>query len=311
MELVKDFPTQVYPPTAVTIGNFDGCHRGHQLLLATTVRLARSHAQRSVVLSFADGVQLPGAPPVERLFTAAQKLRSFTESGLDVCLLPKFQAVSSISHQEFLQDRLRGHLNMQQLVIGTDFRFGYQRRGNAAWLQQQQGFELTTIAPLKQGGQRISSSAIRELLAQGNVEVAAQMLGRAYMLEGKVQRGQQRGRELGAPTANLGAVTQLLPADGVYAGWTVLAETSSVLTLPTDRLPSVINIGTRPTVTRNGARTIETHIIGTKLGETYDRKIFVFFVKRLRAEQQFPDLAALRARIKLDIAEAQHVLVKE
>ena len=305
MEIIKNFPTDKYPATAVTIGNFDGCHHGHRLLLEATMRLAEAHHHRSVVISFVDADK----PVVERLFTAAQKLRSFTALGLHTCLLHKFdRSLTDISHQDFLHDRLRQCLNMHHLVVGYDFCFGHRRRGNVDWLKTQTGFSLTAIAPLARAGQRISSSAVRQLLAAGKVGTAAAMLGRAYMLEGEVQRGEQRGSKLGIPTANLGSIEQLLPAEGVYAGWAVLAAECSPLAVPAAAKPSVINIGTRPTVSDDGRRTVEVHVIAEKLGELYGKRMAVFFVQRLRAEKKFDDIEALRTQIDADITQARRVL---
>ncbi len=305
MEIIKNFPTDDYPATAVTIGNFDGCHRGHRLLLDTTVRLAAAHHHRSVVISFVD----TDKPATARLCTTTQKLRSFAALGVHTCLLHKFdRSLTDISPHDFLHDHLLQRLHMQHFVVGDDFRFGYHRRGDVAWLKTQTGFSLAAIAPLTWHGQRISSSAIRQLLAAGEVHTAAAMLGRAYMLEGEVQHGAQRGSKLGIPTANLGGIAQLSPADGVYAGWAVLAAECSPLTVPTTAMPSVINIGTRPTMSDSGERTIEVHVIATTLGELYGKRMAVFFVQRLRAEQKFADRKALRTQIDADITQARQLL---
>ena len=250
-------------------------------------------------------------PPTPRLFTTAQKLQSFAELGLHTCLVHAFdRTFTSLSHQEFLHDCLRTRLNMQHLIVGTDFRFGYRRQGSIDWLRTQDGFGFTTIAPLLQAGQRVSSSAIRALVRCGDVSRAAQMLGRAYMLAGKVEKGQQLGHQLGIPTANLGMVAQLLPADGVYAGWAVL-DTSTILAVPSDAEASVVNIGVRPTFDGSNARTIEVHVIDRKFATLYGRDIFIFFVKRLRAEIKFPDRTALQAQIAQDIAQARSLLSEE
>lgn len=306
MEIITNFPNAKYPTTAVTIGNFDGCHRGHRLLLDAAVQRAEAHQHRSVVISFVD----KGKSVSEQLFTEAQRRRSFAALGLHTCLLHKFDhSLTDISHQDFLHDYLQRRLNMQHLVVGDDFRFGHQRRGNVDWLQTQTGFDLDIIDPLEHEGQRISSSAIRQLIKAGKVCIAAQMLGRAYMLEGKVQHGQQRGGKIGIPTANLGDIEQLLPAEGVYAGWAVLAVECSPLTVPATAMPCVINIGTRPTVSDDGVRTVEVHVITQKLGELYGKGMAVFFVQRLRGEQKFANVEALRTQIDVDITQAKRMLV--
>ena len=305
MEIIKSFPTDKYPATAITIGNFDGCHRGHRLLLDAAVRLAATHNQHSVVISFVDA----NKPSAEQLFTTAQRLRSFAAAGLHTCLLHNFdRSLTDISHEDFLHDCLQRRFNMHHLVVGDDFRFGHQRRGDVAWLKAQAGFNLTAIAPLVHAGQRISSSAVRQLLAAGNVSTAAEMLGRPYLLEGQVQRGAQRGSKLGIPTANLSHIEQLLPAHGVYAGWAVLEVECSPLRVPTTARPSVINIGTRPTVSDDGQRTVEVHVIAQQLGELYGKGMAVFFVQRLRDEKKFASREALRAQIDADITQAQHIL---
>ena len=305
MEIIKSFPDVNYPPTVVTVGNFDGCHRGHRLLLDAVVRLAETHSQRSVVMSFID----ESKPVDKRLFTLAQKLRSFAEIGMHTCLLHKFdRSLTDISHEDFLHNRLRQRLHMHHLVVGMDFRFGHQRRGDVDWLKTQTGFGMAAIAPLVHDEQRISSSAVRQLLSTGDVSTAAVMLGHAYMLEGEVQHGEQRGSKLGIATANLGNIAQLLPADGVYAGWAVLDHECSPLSMPDSAMPSVINIGMRPTVSTSGKRTLEVHVIGKKLGKLYGKGMAVFFVQRLRAEQKFPDVDALCTQIDADITHAKRVL---
>ena len=308
MEIISNFPTQKYPATVVTIGNFDGCHRGHRLLLDAAARLATTHSQYSVVISFADAAQ----PAAARLFTPAQKLRSFAALGMHTCLLHKFdRSLTDISHEDFLHDRLLQRLHMQHLVVGVDFRFGHQRRGDVDWLKKQRGFNLATIAPLQHRGQRISSSAIRQSLAAGDVVNATAMLGRAYMLEGKVQRGEQRGSKIGIPTANLGNIEQLLPRKGVYAAWAVLESECSPLTLPASAQLSVVNIGTRPTVSDDKQCTVEVHVIAQKLGNLYGKGMAVFFLQRLRDEQKFANIEALRAQIDADIRQAQQVSGEE
>ena len=305
MEIIKSFPAEKYPATAITVGNFDGCHRGHRLLLDAVVRLAEAHSQRSVVISFSS----EDKPAMPHLFTTAQKLHSFAALGLHTCLLHKFDSsLTDISHHDFLHNRLRQCLNMQHLVVGVDFRFGHQRHGNLDWLKTQTGFSLAAIAPLQHQEQRISSSAIRKQIMAGDVSTAAAMLGRAYMLEGEVQRGKQRGSKLGIPTANLGNIGQLLPADGVYAGWAVLGAECSPLTVPTTAMPSVVNIGTRPTVSSDGTRTVEAHVIAQKLGELYGKHMAIFLAQHLRDERKFANIEALQAQIHADITQARRVL---
>lgn len=311
MEVISVFPDRGWPTSTITVGNFDGCHRGHRYLLDRLVHLARESKQRSVVITFTNGSDK------ERLFTPAHKVAAFSEIGVDYCLMQKFdRRFAAVSHQVFLQDYLKRRLSMQNLVVGDDFKFGRDRQGSVSWLLSQTGFKLEVVASCLYEHKRISSSGIRDLITKnGDVETVSRMLGtdstRFYLLEGVVVRGEQRGRTLGIPTANLAQIKQLIPKNGVYAGQAVIGDMPPVLRIPSaGRIPCVINVGTRPTVTTGRGRVVEAHLIGRSFGydSLYGKTIFLLFQSRLRDEIEFPDTQALLAQIKIDIATATNKL---
>lgn len=263
-----------------------------------------------MVITFDNGMD------TECLFTPTHKIAAFSEIGVDYCLVQKFdQRFAAVSHQFFLQDYLKRRLNMQNLIVGDDFRFGRDRQGSVSWLQNQTGFKLEVIAPCLYKQKRISSSSIRDLVAKdGDVGTVSRMFGtdtsRFYLLEGIVAQGEQRGRTIGIPTANLSHVRQLIPQNGVYAGQAIICATPSILQNPHAGIPCVINIGTRPTISTGKERVIEAHLIGQRLGydSLYGETMFLFFQNRLRDEIKFPDTQALLAQIKIDIATAMSKL---
>ncbi|MDN6180746.1 MAG: bifunctional riboflavin kinase/FAD synthetase [Halomonas subglaciescola] len=287
-----------------TIGNFDGVHRGHQAIL----QQCREHAARlgvplTVVVfepqprEFFAGAQ---APP--RLTRLSEKVRLLKAHGVDqVLCLPFNDALRSLTGREFIDQVLLDGLGIKHLVVGDDFRFGCDRRGDFTLLEtagRAQGFSVEHTRSFNVDGERVSSTRVRTLLASGNFIGAARLLGRAYSLAGRVVRDQQLGRTIGAPTANLPLLSQPLTLRGVFA---VVAELESGA-----RYPGVANLGFRPTV---GAKrpTLEVHLFGFS-GDLYGQRMTAYPCTRLRGEVKFDDFAALKAQIARDQARAQRYL---
>jgi riboflavin kinase/FMN adenylyltransferase len=306
---------------AVTIGNFDGCHLGHQELLARTRELAARFDAAPVAVTFSprpeaffrnvDGERL--------LFTEAQKTRALGEAGIALQVREPFDAAfAQVSHAAFYDEHLRRRLRAVAVAVGDDFRFGHKRLGSAAYLAERgaaDGLAVATCHGVEAAGGRVSSSRTRELVATtGDAATLTALLGRPYLLEGRVATGDRLGRQLGFPTANLGDVGQLILARGVYAGYVHLAVGDApipVLRVSADAVPAVFNIGVRPTVaTGEPTLRIEAHLLRGSYGTEalYGARVGYYFAHRLRDERRFPDLAALKTQIAADIAAAKALL---
>lgn len=314
---VTSSPTTVLTPTAVALGNFDGIHQGHQQVIQPVLsfaesvkRLDRIHA---TVVTF--------HPHPQEFFTGQQRLlltpliekaAQLNVLGVEqLVLLPFDQALASLSPEDFVEEILLKQLKAIKVSIGADFCFGRQRSGNAATLQAiaaKHGITVN-IAPLKNVDcDRISSSAIRHALQQGDVKYANQLLGRPYRLIGKVVQGKQLGRTIGFPTANLQLPPdKFLPCTGSYAVTVSRCDRGSEVDLSaTPTLQGVMNIGYRPTVDGT-AQTIEVHLFDWS-DALYDQTLIVNLVAFLRSEQKFPSLDALKAQIQADCDAARRLL---
>jgi riboflavin kinase/FMN adenylyltransferase len=285
---------------AVAVGNFDGVHRGHQALVAAAVARARAAKGAAVVLTFdphpALVLRRDAAPAA--LTTLAQKEELVTALGVDRLVALEFDArLAALSPEAFARDVLVGALGAHHVVVGESFRFGRARQGDARSLEAlgaRHDFSVQVVPPVLHGGRPISSSRVREALAGGDVGAAAELLGRPHALDGRVARGDGRGRELGIPTANLATEGQLLPARGVYAGLCRLPEGAW--------RPAVVNVGERPTF-GGGELVVEAHLIGFA-GDLYEARLRLAFHARLRGEQRFASPQALVERIREDIRAA-------
>jgi riboflavin kinase/FMN adenylyltransferase len=289
--------------TVMTIGSFDGVHRGHQHLLTQLKAQARSTGRQSLVLTFYPHPRAVLRPEAVTTYlsTPQEKAALLEELGLDVLVvLPFTQELANTSAHEFVAG-LCSHLRMRELWVGPDFALGSHRRGNIAHLQvlsRQLGFGLHIVTPLCEDGQAISSTRIRALLAQGRVEQVAVMLGRRYEVTAHVVRGVQRGRALGFRTANLQLdPDRALPGDGVYAVWALVEG---------QRYQAVANIGVRPSF-GPGARTLEVHLMDYE-GDLYDKVVAVEFAHWLRPEMRFADGERLSQQIAQDVATARSLL---
>ncbi len=304
-------------PTAdsvVTIGAYDGVHLGHRAVIAQVRGLAAARGLASVVVTFdrhpAMVVRPESAPRL--LCDLDQKLELLESTGIDIVYVVHFdEERATETATEFVDEVLVGCLNARAVVVGEDFHFGHRRGGNVALLAElgaDRGFTVEGIdlvgvdgAPAEAGA-RVSSTAIRARLIDGDVEGAAALLGRPHEVRGIVEPGDQRGRELGFPTANLMIPAEIqLPADGIYAGWFVRADGT--------RHATAMSLGHRPTFYERpaGAPLLECHLLDFA-GDLYGEAVRVQFVARLRGEEKFDSVGALVAQMAADVERTRSLL---
>ncbi len=314
---VTSSPTTVLTPTAVALGNFDGVHQGHrqviQPVLPTPGAVDQGTHPYATVVTFRPHPQefFTGQPRL-LLTPLTEKAAQLSTLGVkQLVLLPFDRALASLNPEQFFEQVLVQQLKAVQVSIGSDFCFGQQRSGTASDLQAiaaRYGIAVT-IASLKHlGDERVSSSAIRQALQEGNLPYANQLLGRPYRLIGKVTQGQQLGRTLGFPTANLQLPPdKFLPRLGSYAVRVHICDRDHTVDLAAvPSLPGVMNIGYRPTVDGK-TQTIEVHLLDWA-GDLYDQTLIVHLEAFLRSEQSFPSLDALKAQIQADSDRARTLL---
>lgn len=284
----------------LTIGNFDGVHRGHQAVLAQVKAIATELSLPAAVLVFEpQPLELfkPDLAPA-RLTRFREKYHWLAAQGLERLICASFTPEFAAQEPElFIQHLLLQQLDVKHLIVGDDFCFGKNRAGNFALLQQaadEFGFGLTPTASLKQRDQRVSSTLIREALANDALDVAADMLGRPFSLMGRVRHGQKVGRQLGFPTANVWLYRKKLPVSGVYA---IEAFTAK------GYYRGVANIGLRPTL-QGRVEQLEAHFFDFS-GDLYGQQIEVVLKKKIRTEQKFASLDELQQQIQLDAAAAK------
>ncbi len=294
------------PGTAVTIGNFDGVHLGHRALIDAATAFARSTDSLSCVLTFEPHpvrVLAPRlAPPL--ICNRADKAHLLERAGVELLVEQPFDRdFAGISPETFARQVLWKGLAARHVVVGYDFTFGRKRAGTTSTLKTlgaELGFSVEVVeARVVAGGLVASSTKVREFVLGGRMRGAALVLGRPYHLFGRVVRGDQRGRGLGFPTANLAVDTELLPKVGVYAGWLDWGEGARA---------AVVNLGLRPTFTGGDAQPrVEAHVIDAEL-DLYGRDCRLFFAERLRDERRFDGIEALSAQIAADRDAARAVL---
>lgn len=289
---------------ALAIGNFDGFHQGHRAVIEAMKSRARALDLDSAVMIFEpQPSEYFGKAVPSRLYSLRDKLKVFKNAGLDAVFCMSFNdEFSQLSPQEFVIDLLWRKLNVKSVTVGSLFSFGRGGLGNFAKLKAlacECGMEAQAIGGVASGGERISSTAIRELLKNGDLEHAMTLLGRPYAMSGKVVRGRQIGRDLGFPTANVNINRRVCPLRGVYA---VRANT------PYGRYDGIANVGIRPTVGDLKERSILEVYLFDFDHDLYGRAIEVLFVKKIRDERKFADLDALREQIKADADYARSIL---
>ncbi len=287
----------------VTIGNFDGLHRGQKKLVDLTVQRARDLDTTGALLTF-DPHPLAILDPLRvppRLLTQKQRLRLLEEWGIGALLMVTFDAeLAQWSPERFVREVLCQRLEIQEVVVGCAFVFGKNRTGNVSLLEslgQNWGFRVVAVPEERDGQGVVSATRIRELLLLGEVEKASELLARPYAIVGRVVRGDRMGQRLGWPTVNLELESELIPANGVYATRIRLATFQGVF-------DSVTNIGTRPTVYENHRRVVESHILDFA-AEVYGEEVELEFYRRLREERLFPSIPALAQQIRRDVQVAR------
>ncbi|MCH7811560.1 MAG: bifunctional riboflavin kinase/FAD synthetase [Chloroflexi bacterium] len=300
-QLAREELARVAPgrASAVTIGKFDGVHRGHQRLVAVLLERARAEELASVVITLHPhpiAVLRPEAP-VSYLCSLEERVALLRELGVDsVGVLSFTSELAQLSYHEFVE-LLIDQLQLQLLLLGPDFALGRDRQGSAAQLRalgKSRGFRLETVSLLTETGEKVGSGKIREALAQGDMEAVMRLLGRPFALRGPVVRGAERGRTIGFPTANIAVGPDLaLPRFGVYVTRAYLGEGAYT---------AVTNVGKRPTFDERRP-TIETHLFDFD-GDCYEQELRIELLHRLRDERRFEDADELVAQIGRDVAEA-------
>lgn len=297
-----------HPPhfSIVTSGTFDGVHLGHQKILGRLKELAKRKQGETVLLTYWPHPRLilqPEDKSLRLLSTLSEKIKLLDEMGVDhLIILPFTKELSQMSSEEFIREILVDKIQTKTLVIGYDHKFGKNREGSFEYLQSHShlfGFAIEEISRQDVDDLGVSSTKIRTALAQGDVNTATKYLGRPYDISGQVVKGQQIGRSLGFPTANLQIADEfkLLPCDGAYA---VYAEINSI------RYKAILNIGDRPTV-EGEQKTIEAHLIDFE-GDLYGQELRVFFQEFLREEKKFESLDALKNQLVVDRERAIFIL---
>jgi riboflavin kinase/FMN adenylyltransferase len=302
---VIHFPDDARPvrwtQPVLALGNFDGVHRGHRKILERVRRVADERGATSVVMTFDPHpprvVRPDKAPPL--LMTTPQKLEAIAQAGLHGAAIVRFtHDMSRWEPETFVRTVLVEWLRVAEVWVGANFLFGHDRAGNFTLLRVlggRYGFRAEKIDPVRYKEFVVSSTRIRRLVSEGRVDEAGALLGHVYAIDGTVMRGDQRGRTIGFPTANICTENELLPPHGVYATTTRVRDVVYA---------SVTNIGVRPTVDDSGRTTIETHVFDFDR-DLYGASIRVGFVQRLRDERAFESFELLRAQIAADCERAR------
>ncbi len=291
-----------YGPSVVTVGVFDGVHRGHRQVIRRTCETARELGLPAAVVTFDPHpltVLRPAAAPV-RLATLDHRLTLLAALGVDAALvLPFTPELAAWTPEDFVRRVLVDSLHSARVTVGQDFRFGAKAAGDVDLLRRlgpSSGFTVDAIPLIADEQGRVSSTTIRRQLAEGDVESAAAALGRPHRVEGPVVHGEHRGRAIGYPTANLDLPSDTaIPADGIYAGW---------LTVDDARMPAAISIGTNPTF-GGTLRRVEAHVLDRDDLELYGEHVAVDFAVRLRETLRFDSVPALVAQMARDVAQTR------
>jgi riboflavin kinase/FMN adenylyltransferase len=310
MQIENDWQSVSISGVVLTIGNFDGVHRGHQAILARGRELADAHQTALVAMTFDPHpltILTPKRPP-ETLTPTAEKLRLLEEAGVDtVVLVESTPEFLNMTAADFIQQVIVQRFAPKAMVEGASFGFGRGRQGDVRLLQSsgaELGFAVEIIGPIRiaLGGHPdaiISSSLVRQLIRSGTVDQAAICLNRPYLIIGQVIHGAGRGAGLGFPTANLDAGTQLVPADGVYAGFTRLEKR---------HCPTAISIGSNPTF-GGVTRSLEAHLLDYE-GDLYEQELHLGFLSWLREQQSFPSPETLKHQIQRDVEETRAIFAR-
>jgi riboflavin kinase/FMN adenylyltransferase len=304
VRIYRGLPARADGPIALTIGNFDGVHRGHQAMLSRLTEAADDLRLPSAVLTFdphpREFFAPDNAPP--RLMQRRQRLEAFRAFGIERVYIARFNAeLAGLSPQAFVSDVLVRQLATRWLLVGEDFRFGKGRAGDLAFLRTHaKVFSVEAMRTVEVVGERASSTAVRQALTAGDMERAAGLLGRPYALVGRVAHGEKRGRNLGFPTANL-PLRRRPALSGIFA--------VRVHGLGPAPLAGVASLGVRPTIAAQGQPVLEVFIFDFDRS-IYGRRVAVEFLHKLRDEEKYDDLDALTTQIRADVAQARDYFAK-
>lgn len=296
--------------SAVAIGKFDGVHAGHRAVIERLKADAAGSGSRAVAVTFDRNPLALLRPEIcpENVVSTDRKLELLGELGIDATLLLTFdRELASRSAEDFVEEILVGALHVSTVLVGQDFRFGHRGAGTPELLRElgpTYGFTVDVVDDVYVEGseRRVSSSWVRDLLAEGDVATAAQVLGRPVDVRGEVVHGHKRGRELGFPTANLSeTVDTFVPADGVYAGWLDDHDTGI-------RYPAAVSVGTNPTFDDVLVRQVEAHVLDEDSLDLYGHDVTVTFTERLRGMVAFEGIDALMDQMAADVVAARELL---
>jgi riboflavin kinase/FMN adenylyltransferase len=293
MQVFRHIPVALQAPCVLAIGNFDGMHLGHQTLLQNLTQTARELNLKAAVMTFEPHPReffTPESAPA-RLCSLREKLEFFADAGVErvyVCAFNRHFA--KISAEDFMRRILRESINAEAVLVGEDFRFGAKRTGSVEDFVHAK-FNLISLPQVDAGGARVSSTRVRQALADGRLDEAALLLGRSYSISGKVVHGAQRGRQLGFPTANVHMRHERPALTGVYA-------------VKLDGLHAVANLGVRPTIAGVPKLSLEVHVLDFN-DDLYDKHVHVEFLHKIRDEMKFDGLDALKAQIAKDVEVAR------
>lgn len=293
--------------SVLTVGAFDGMHRGHAALLARVRERATALGLVAAAVTFEPLPRGYFSPtPLKRLSSLREKLCGFADARIDCLLLLRFNAaLVAMRADDFVREVLVARMGVREIWVGADFRFGHQRIGDVELLKAMQGegpYEVRVLDAVSNGdGERVSASRVRGALAAGDFAHAARLLGRPFSIGGRVVRGERLGHKLGYPTANIRLGKRVAPVAGIFA-----VRVRGIADAP---LPGVASLGVRPTLAGGGEPLLEVHLFDFD-GDLYGRWIEVEFVAKLRDEEKFADLGALRAQMDRDAAAARRILAE-
>lgn len=311
-----------FGPSVVTLGNFDGVHRGHRAVLDSLVHRAHVIGARAAAVTFDPhplAVLHPERAP-EQITGLSHRLELLAGTGLDATLVLEFtREFARLTPEDFVRTVFVHALGAVAVAVGSDTRFGVRNSGDIATMRElgeRYSFEVITLTTVGEGvpdahagtGMRAwSSTRLRQVLREGDVAAAADILGRPHRVTGEVVHGRHRGRELGYPTANLGQDSEgMVPCDGVYAGW--LERLDLPPEHPERRMPAAISVGTNPTFDDVPDRTVEAHVLDRTDLELYHEQVAVDFVARLRGNERFDSIDALLVQMARDVAVSRSLL---
>ena len=307
MRLSRDVAGPCLAPrgSVIAVGAFDGLHRGHQALLAQVRERAQALGCSPAVVSFEPLPRAFFSPePVPRLSSVREKLRGFAAAGMEETLLLRFnRALTAMLAEAFVRRVLVERLAAREVWVGGDFRFGHGRAGDVALLERmgaQFGFRACAMPTIQLDGTRVSASRVRALLGAGEFAGAEPLLGRPFVIDGKVEYGNQLGRTLGYPTANIHLQQRVSPIQGIFAVRVGFGEGEC-------SWPGVASLGVRPTVNEVSQPLLEVHLFDFE-GDLYGQRMAVQFVAKLRDEQKFDGLEPLKAQMALDARRARELL---